>query len=76
MIHRAALLALLVLAVTPAAASAHATLEGTVPERGAQLKSAPAQNARPAGRYSRMTQRASYQPVGEGGSAPWGEWLF
>jgi copper transport protein len=42
-IRRAALLALLALAIAPAAASAHATLEGTVPERGAQLKAAPAQ---------------------------------
>lgn len=43
MIRRAAVLALLVLAVAPAAASAHATLEGTVPARGAQLSRAPAQ---------------------------------
>jgi copper transport protein len=42
-IRRAALLALLALAASPAAASAHATLEGTVPARGASLKTAPAQ---------------------------------
>ncbi len=43
MIRRAALLALLALAVLPAAASAHATLEGTVPARGADLERAPGQ---------------------------------
>jgi copper transport protein len=42
-IRRAALVALLVLTAAPAAASAHATLQGTVPARGAQLQNAPAQ---------------------------------
>jgi copper transport protein len=40
---RALLAALLLLCVAPAAASAHAQLRGTVPERGEALKAAPAQ---------------------------------
>jgi copper transport protein len=40
---RALALALVALALVPAAASAHATLEATSPARGAQLKAAPAQ---------------------------------
>jgi copper transport protein len=40
-IRRALLAALLALLALPAAASAHATLMGTVPARGAQLKQAP-----------------------------------
>ncbi len=43
MIRRALVLALLALAALPAAASAHATLMGTSPARGAQLKQAPGQ---------------------------------
>ncbi len=43
MIRRALALAVLALAALPAAASAHATLLGTVPARGAQLKQAPPQ---------------------------------
>jgi copper transport protein len=40
-VRRALLLALVALAAVPAAASAHAQLEGTSPERGAVLKSQP-----------------------------------
>ena len=43
MIRRAALLAVAALALVPAVASAHATLEATTPERGARLARAPAQ---------------------------------
>jgi copper transport protein len=42
-VRRAAVLALLALAVAPAAASAHARLEGTSPERGATVAREPAQ---------------------------------
>src|SRR5439155_20714041 len=42
-IGRALVLALAALALAPAVASAHATLEGTVPARGAELKAAPQQ---------------------------------
>ena len=42
-IRRALALALLALVAAPAAASAHATLVGTVPARGARLQRAPAQ---------------------------------
>jgi copper transport protein len=42
-VRRAALLALALLAAAPAAASAHAQLEGTVPARGATVREPPAQ---------------------------------
>jgi copper transport protein len=42
-VRRAAVLALVALAVAPAAASAHARLEGTSPERGATVARGPAQ---------------------------------
>ena len=43
MIRRAVVLAVAVLVLAPAVASAHATLEATTPERGARLARAPAQ---------------------------------
>jgi copper transport protein len=43
MVKRALALAVLALGLAPAAASAHATLEGTTPARGAQLQQAPAE---------------------------------
>ena len=43
MIRRAVVLAVAALALVPAVASAHATLEATTPERGARLARAPAQ---------------------------------
>ncbi len=43
MVRRALAAALLVLALLPAVASAHATLQATVPERGAKLDAAPSE---------------------------------